>query len=436
MKNYKTIVPIALIVLLLLSMYMLYDSRKTQEEEYNRLIAEARRYTEKDIPVDAGKSYLAAYELRPSADLALEIYQAYLTLGNQRTVERWAESALEEYPKDIRFYDAYIEYCYDNQKYERCYEWAQTYRNRGLQSEKIEAILNEIAYAFYFGDSYDEVGVFSNGLCAVSDGENKWGYVNQRGESAGGGEYKKLGAHSSDSLAPAIDKLDDAYFVDKEGNKKEIVENVEQVVELGYISNGVFPLYDGTSWGFYNLDGKHLFGEYDEACALANGVAAVRKGDKWTVVNGSGEKVLQGEFYDVIRDGKTVACRNDRLFVETADGYRMVDTAGTKYGEPYNSAVLFNDETYAAVQVGALWGFVDAAGKMVIEPQYEGARSFSNGYAAVMVGDRWGFIDLKNNMVIEPQFLDAGDFTSSGTVMIKRSRGWTLLTLYAPEYLG
>ena len=97
MKNYKLLVPIALVVLLLLSAYMLFDTRKTAEEEYQGYLTAARAFREKGITVDAEANYMSAYELRPSAALAVEIGEMYRQADLTRDLRKWGDTLLETY---------------------------------------------------------------------------------------------------------------------------------------------------------------------------------------------------------------------------------------------------------------------------------------------------------------------------------------------------
>lgn len=430
MKNYKLLVPIALVVLLLLSAYMLFDSRKTTEEEYQGYLTAARAFREKGITVDADANYQSAYELRPSAALAVEIGEMYRQADLTRELRKWGDTLLETYPKEVGVYELLIQHYYEKKDYSTCYELAHQYEGRKLSSQKIDQILQDLTYTFELSGSYDDVSVFSNGRAAIQY-DGKWGYVTESGGTAVYRNFQKAGAFSNAELAPVVDLEGNAYFIDPEGNKKQIIEGVQEVRELGYISGDVFPLFDGKTWAFYNLSGQKLFGDYDEVSALANGVAAVRTGEAWSLVDSTGTTVSKTTYFNVAMDEKTVACRNDRLFVEDMQGWHLIDSSGKEYGEVYDSAMLFTDDGPAAVEKNGKWGFVDASGKMVIEAKYDGARSFSNGFAAVKQGDLWGFIDTNEQMVIEPQFYAAKDFSSQGSAFVSPGNYWQLLTLYS-----
>ena len=211
------------------------------------------------------------------------------------------------------------------------------------------------------------------------------------------------------------------YFIDASGNKKHVVRGVENVRKLGIVSGTTYSLYNGKTWDFYSLENDtRLFGGYEDASGLGNGVAAVKQGRKWGLINGSGEALTQPVFDGIVQDEKTVVCRNERLFAKKGTKYLMIDAAGTQIGtQTFDDARLFADTTYAAVRQNGKWGFVDKDGTVVIPLQYEDARSFSNGLAAVKKGKKWGFVDLENNMVIAPQFEDVRDFNSSGNVFVE-----------------
>ena len=77
MKNYKFLVPVLLIVMLIGSLYVLNDTKVAEEKKYTDALAGARDYREKDIRVDAEKQYLLALSLKPSLDLYIEIGEFY-----------------------------------------------------------------------------------------------------------------------------------------------------------------------------------------------------------------------------------------------------------------------------------------------------------------------------------------------------------------------
>ena len=430
MKNYRFLVPIVLVVLFLASFYSLYSGKAADQEEYEGYLKEARNYRAMEIYVDAEQNYKLALEQRPSLELYLELGSLYEEFGMTYQLGNMVDDLLAQFPNDVEPYEFAMDMYMSRNDYAECFSLIDTVRRRGLSSEKLDASIAVIEYQFYFSSEYDEVGVFGGGMCPVRIGD-KWGFVNASGVQTVTARYSVVGPFSTEGLAPVVDGDGDAYFIDQQGYKKKVVLNMENVRQLGLIENNVFALYDGSKWGFYNIEGVKLFGDYEEVSNVGNGVAAVMNGGQWQIVDNTGRDLTGKTYTNVLTDEKGIIYRNERFFVSEGSGWQMIDATGKVQGkQTYEDARMFNDATYAAVKIGDKWGFVDKDGKMHIEAQYEDARSFSNGLAAVMVDGRWGFIDMEGNMVLEAKYLDAKDMTSSGTVYVKTGDEWELLVLY------
>ena len=108
--------------------------------------------------------------------------------------------------------------------------------------------------------------------------------------------------YHSGQLAPVIDSNGQAYFIDTNGNKRKVVLDLKNVRKLGLIENGVFSLYNGSSWGFYNDDNEHIFGEYEEVSAMGYGVAAVMKDNNWSLVDRDGKALSPFTYDGVVMD--------------------------------------------------------------------------------------------------------------------------------------
>lgn len=168
--------------------------------------------------------------------------------------------------------------------------------------------------------------------------------------------------------------------------------------------------------------------------AMANGYAAVRKGNSWQLINEKGEGVTDQVYTDIVVDDKGIAYRNS-YFAKQNGKYRMYDIDGNVIGDGvFDNARLFNPGSdYAAVMINGKWGFVDASGKQVIEPEYEDARSFANGVAAVKKNGKWGYIDKNDEMVIENIFSDARDFNDAGNALVEDCGTWQMIKLLRYE---
>ena len=431
MKKYGYLVPIVLVALYVLSIFTLSSGKAEIETNYNGHIAQARSYREQGIYVDALTEYNSALEVRSSLELYLEIASLHEEFGMNRLLAELSEELLIMYPKDARAYELAMDIYLREFDYGEAFELADKVSKRQLHSEKLDAAIELIEYQYYFKTDYENVGVYTGGLCPIQI-RDKWGYVDLYADQTVPAQFVKVGPFSPTAeVAPVVDGDGNAYFIDSNGFKKKVVMNVENIQELGFVDVDRFPLYNGNFWGFYMLDGTHVFGEYDQVSSMGNGAAAVMNADTWKIVDRNGVDLTGKSYAAVAMDERGIMTRNDRCFVSDGVSWSMIDLTGAvKSRNSYDDARLFLDETYAAVKMGGKWGFVDKDGNMCIEAQYEDARSFSNGLAAVKTNGLWGFIDLSGEMVIEPAFLDAKDFTTQGTVYVLTGDEWELLILY------
>lgn len=429
MKHYRFLIPVALVVLYVVSIYRLHDIRKTEQQQYNSYMAAAREKREQGILVDAKANYESALNLKPSLQLYIEIGEFYKESKQRKAATDWGTSIVNKYPKKKDGYEFLMELYMETEDYIACYDMYDKMNKRSVRSEYVENCMKEIKYTFYLKGAYTDVGVYSEGLCPVIE-EERLGYTDLTGNKIISGRYDKVG-YFSEGLAPVTDSDGSAYFIDAKGNKKHVVMNVENVRELSLIYEDMFALYNGQSWGYYDMKHKYLFGEYEAASSIGSGIAAVKENGIWYLVDKSGKKISDTGYDNVIADEKNVVYRNERIFVQKNNSCYMIDGSGRQISEnTFEDADMFRDGTYAAVQVDGKWGFIDKKGEMVIEPQYEEARSFANGFAAVKYDDMWGFIDEKGNPVIEAQFAGAKDFNSNGCAYVYDGETWTLLILY------
>lgn len=432
MKNYKNLVPIVLIVLFAVGIYMKYDTNASKIEEYNTYVADARSYRDMGINVDAEKNYLAAIALEPSIELYVEVGEFYEQVGAASAV-KWGEKTIQVYPEEVSGYEFIMRVYKELGKHADFFDTYSTFTKRGLASKTIDGYVQELNKAFFYDGKYDDASYFAGGLCAVKDDEY-WLYVNETGDKVTGKNFNTAGFFF-DEVAPIADKLNDIYYINSNGAKKYIIQNVENLVTLGCYDDGLCTIFDGSTWGVYTLEGELKFGGYSNISSLSNGVIAVEKDGKWLLLNTAGEQVISETFDDIKQDEKGIVYRNSRLFVKNDDVYYMIDVEGNKISDQeYEDVKIFYGTGYAAVKIKGKWGFINENGEMKIEPQYEDARSFSNGFAAVKDGGYWGFIDESGEIYLECQFADVRDFTTRGSAFVQISGDWRMLRLYMYNY--
>lgn len=430
MSSYKLIFPIIMVLVMLGSVYMLWDTRAKVKAEYDEALSQAREYAEQDIEKYAVENYTKALDINPTVDVYYELGKYYFDIESYKKSLDVAETMMDEYADNVKGYELALDVYLSKNNFRDCFELNDVYEKRSKKSEKFEKGIEKIKYEFYIEASFQGVTSFCGDVCSVMK-ENNWGYRDKYGDSVTGFNFNFTGP-MFDGYAPVIDKDGDAYIIDSDGSKVDNIKDVPRAVSIGMVVDGICPVYDGSSWSYYNTKDGLLFGGYDSAGAFSSEVAAVQKNGKWNLINYEGSNIIDDTFDEIFVDEKGIAYRNERLFVEQNGSWYMIDAEGKKItDEAFEDARLFADTTYAAVKKNGKWGYIDNSGKWFIEPKYDEARSFSNGFAAVKTGDKWGFINSDKELCIECQFDDAKEFSDNGSVFVKEGEEWQFLMLYS-----
>jgi hypothetical protein len=157
-------------------------------------------------------------------------------------------------------------------------------------------------------------------------------------------------------------------------------------------SGQLLPVKDNGTWGYIDLEGTVVIEpQFDGAWEFAEGLAAIKVGEKHGYVDRTGKIVIKPQF---------------------------------------DNALPFS-EGLAAIFVEEKWGFIDTKGKLVIPATHFSVRSFSEGLAAVApeggillqtdndtkeerpfrFPKKFGFITKAGEFAIPPQFHDVGSFS-------------------------
>jgi hypothetical protein len=234
---------------------------------------------------------------------------------------------------------------------------------------------------------------FSEGLAVVQLGD-KWGYIDRTGSFV---------------IQP---KFEHAPSVFKEG--------VARVTKVTLIEKTVppdkFTIREET-YGFIDKSGDLVesLRSIEERTTFVDGLAKVKKGDKFGYVDKTGRFVIEARFADAedFSDG-LAAVRTESSFSslegsdESATKYGFVDKTGKFVIAPKFDGVESFSEGLAAVNIGDKYGYIDKTGKLVIPARFDSVFPFSEGLAKVVIGDKSGFIDAKGKMVISLRFEHSG----------------------------
>lgn len=431
MKNYRKIIPLALVVLMALACYSLVSNAVKENSDYNHYLSEARKYAELDITKYAIENYNKALTINPTPDIYVEVAEYYERQENSDTkLLNWCEDFFEKYPTNSKSYDCILKAYMKQKDYDSCFDVLSTAEKRNVSSEYIKSVKNELSYTFKLDfNTYDDVGIYGNGFCAVKS-KDAWGYVDSYGNQKTPITYVSAAPFTKAEMAPVVDQKGECYFIDNTGSR--VLASKEKYKSFGISSDDIIKVeLENGKYSYCDSELNKLFGEYDDATAFNNGIAAVKEDGQWKIINNEGNAKSSTEYADVVADEKNIVFRNDRLFVGDGTGYIMIDSSGKQIGnEKYENAHCFADSTYAAVENDGKWFFIDKNAKRLSDKTYEDARSYSNGLAAVKISGKWGFVDTDENVVIEQQFFGAKDFSEKGSCFIQTGDKWQLLKLY------
>lgn len=431
MKNYRKIIPLALVVLMALACYSLVSNAVKENSDYNHYLSEARKYAELDITKYAIENYNKALSINPTPDVYVEVAEYYERQENSDTkLLNWCEDFFEKYPTNSKSYDCILKAYMKQKDYDSCFDVLSTAEKRNVSSDYIKSVKNELSYTFKLDfNTYDDVGIYGNGFCAVKS-KDAWGYVDSYGNQKTPITYVSAAPFTKAEMAPVVDQKGECYFIDNTGSR--VLASKEKYKSFGISSDDIIKVeLENGKYSYCDSELNKLFGEYDDATAFNNGIAAVKENGQWKIINNEGNAKSSTEYADVVADEKNIVFRNDRLFVGDGTGYIMIDSSGKQIGnEKYENAHCFADSTYAAVENDGKWFFIDKNAKRLSDKTYEDARSYSNGLAAVKISGKWGFVDTDENVVIEQQFFGAKDFSEKGSCFIQTGDKWQLLKLY------
>lgn len=124
--------------------------------------------------------------------------------------------------------------------------------------------------------------------------------------------------------------------------------------------------------------------DYNEAYPFTDGMAKVRKGNKWGFINSQGKELIEIKYSEI----------------------------GDWHGDFCKVAVggKFKDD----VLTGAKYGFIDKSGAEAIKPEYDMIGQFSGSVALVKKKDKYGYIDTECRFVVPCEFDGIGSPCRSG----------------------
>ncbi len=163
---------------------------------------------------------------------------------------------------------------------------------------------------------------------------------------------------------------------------------------------------------------------FDEALPFAPcGLARVRMGKVWGLIDQGGHFVLEPEFDEIGEYSEHGSAR-----LRKGDKWGIADDKGRVIAKPEWDDVQDLIHGFVPVLREGKWGYADASGKLAIPCEWDDAWRFSaEGFAVVTRDDKRGFIDRTGKVIVEPEWDGAVNFAPEGVGLVRRGDGWGMI---------
>lgn len=427
MKKIRVVLSLLLIALICAAWLLQISRTRENNQAYRSFVTEADRLREEKLYQQALASYEKAKEIKDNSEVRekwIVTYElAYLDgVATERDYSKALSQMCDKQPKDAIYWEKQIQLCIENGSYTAAHDYLKKAARAGAKSELLEQLDQTVAYSYTNrGKTCTEFYRSVDGYYTIFDGKN-WGVISPDGEWA----YERVYFYASPMNATqdlVVTSSRDTRVLDRNGVVQCVFNcSAEQ---MRAPSENLIPMRVDGTWGYYDyMAGKMMLAGYDDVSSFQNGVAAVRVGKTWQLIDKTGNSVSDMRFDDIklhssgnyAYDGIMIAAANGNYGIYGDDGTLL-------HTLPCKDADAYYGETIAYQDGSGKWGFADDDGEIVIEPIFDEAKSFSSGMAAVRIGEQWGFIETTGKLVIENQYCDADYFTRDGVVMVSEAEG-------------
>lgn len=400
---------------------------KAQVEEERGLYAKSIASYEEVL---AQKKKKALYE-----DLA-RVYALYYEKNPTSIVRRDYDDMLsranKDYPKEVSFWETRVQLYMDRVDYVKAVKVLRQAKEKGVSSDFLEQQYQNAYYMFKDGyHTYSEIlpGCWKDNY-VIQTGDGTWGMVTSGGDTVLSEVYTVMGPVGTRGQVVITDVDGESWLVDSKGMLQAHYDRT--VTDAGCWNEGMVParLAGENTWSYLTDDGAAVLSGYLAAGSFYGDRAAVQTAAGWRIIDTEGQPVSEESWEDIRLDANGAFEHEKCILAKSGGKWRIYSSSWKVQGEfACDDIDICADGPIAFCRDG-LWGFVSAKGEELIPPTYEQARSFSGGVAAVCRNGLWGFIDQAGREVVSVQFADVGYFDpkeGSCPVRFAEGDGWVFL---------
>lgn len=397
--------------------------------KYKALLADAQYQEEVNVFKRAAADYAEGLKIYDKdINIHLKMADALLKSEDTSAYISKCKEIIKLFPRDERAYVLAADYYLKQSNFKQLIDLLREAKANVPSSKTIQQLYDENAFKFnYLMGKYDDALPFVNGYSVVKVGD-KWGFAQVNGDLCIKPVFDYAASFLSNNMA-AVMSNGEYYFIDTSGERT--LASKEEFEALSSFTQGVAPAAKDGKYGYIQLNFKHGDMQWDYASNYLGDIAAVKKDDKWALINIEGKLVTGFDYEDIKLDEDNLCFVNKVAFAKKNGNYIMLNSKGKQIGSTsFNDVKVFFSNGYTAVKIEDKWGFVNEKGEIKIEPQFDDAQPFSIGLGAVKVDDKWGYIDSTGKMVINPQFLEAKPFSGKGIAIVNPGNCYRFIQLY------
>ncbi len=422
MSKVRIVLSVGLVILMIWCWGSYGSKVSGREGKYSEHIQNAEEYAQKKLYQKAVKEYESAFAIKDDEEQREAWLKAIRSGVDDKVLEEIEyENALYafcmQYPERTDMWEELIKSQIDAGDYDDARMYYRRTVKLDVTSEKIEEYKETIYYAYReWGELTTEFTESTSGKVRIYS-DRGYGIQDSDGEMLTNDRYPYIGPLGKEEFYLICYNTEEARVLDGEQVVQAILKPFEDTKAIG---DSLIPYLEKEKWYYYDYrEGKKALGPYDDVSTFCDGTAAVKKGEKWVIINTDGEEVGAGSFSDVVLLGNGEYAGRGYMIASNGKTYGIYDPKGNAKCDFTAQKMDFCMGDWVAYQDNSgKWGFVSLEGEVMIKPEYEEALSFSNDLAAVKKDGAWGFINHANKMVIENKYVGAGHFADEGTVEV------------------
>ncbi len=228
----------------------------------------------------------------------------------------------------------------------------------------------------------------------------KWGIINKRGEW---------------TVKPEYDNMKHPY-----GYQDNLI-----LVNKGCTDNQ-YSCKDGK-WGVLHISGKEIVPcVYDDIEVFDNGMARVRNGGQYGVIDTNGQVLIKTKYdYLIIQNDLIAANRGgkEKNCCEFSNGkWTLIDNKGKEL-LPWIYDQIIPSGRVAVIQQDSVYGVTDPHGKIIIKPEYEEITVFDR-IIRVKKLNQFGLCSMEGGIVQKTMYDSIDDFKLFELTKFQKGNAW------------